>query len=177
MDDWESYFKTLLIALDYAPYRRDTERYTKLLWRLHNTPFRPMLSMDENRIADALIFRRKCFKDLDEYAVGMLEMMLSLAKRLETDIMSGTSEFDRTVCWFWSMIKSLGLLGMTDESYDEKYVQKVLIRFMNRTYSSDGRGGLFAMPGTDIDLRNIDIWYQAAFYLTGLLKIEGYIDV
>ena len=105
----------------------------------------------------------------------LLELMVSLATRLEMDVMQGTSMRDRTSDWFWVMIESLGLINMTDEVYDELVVAKVLRRFMRRRYLPNGKGGLFTVPNTLSDMRKEEIWYQAALYLSGVLRAEGFI--
>ena len=32
--------------------------------------------------------------------------------------------------------------------------------FLDREYAPDGRGGLFYIPGIDIDMRQVEIWRQ-----------------
>ena len=72
---------------------------------------------------------------------------------------------DRTKQWFWEMINSLGLGGMTDEYYDEDRVQKIIFKFFYREYEPDGRGGLFYIRGCDKDLTKVEIWIQLLWYL------------
>lgn len=173
---WESYFTVLCLTLDHAPYGRDTTKYTKLLWQLHNTPFIPKLQMDENRIADAIDLRHTySYGQLSE-RIGILEMMISLAKRLENEIMRGTASIDRTVDWFWVMIDSLGLSDMTDDVYDGVAVSRILHRFIRRTYSPNGKGGLFTVSSPNVDMRKEEIWHQAGLYLTNVLRVEGFIE-
>ena len=175
-ESWASYFGVLCSILDHAPYGRDTAQYSRMLWQLYNTEFKVSIPMDENRIADALEFRRTySYGDLTQ-PVGMLEMMLSLANRIEVDIMHGTVEFDRTGDWFWAMIESLGLSDMTNDVYDETIVSDVLDRFMHRRYSRNGKRGLFTIHDSAIDMREQEIWYQASLYLTDVLKAEGFIE-
>lgn len=177
MDDpWVSYFNELCSILDRAPYGRNVSLYSKLLWQLHNTPFRTIVRMDENRTADAVEFRRTYFGRTIDHEVCMLEVMLTLARRIEIDVMQGTTPCDRTVDWFWVMVDSLGLSNMTDEVYNEAIVKTVLKRFEHGRYSPDGRGGLFTVSNSGIDMRKQEIWYQAALYLTDILRIEGYIE-
>ena len=72
---------------------------------------------------------------------------------------------DRTGMWFWNMIVSLGLGGMDDSRFDEKYVDVVLDRFMDRQYKRNGEGGLFTIDGIRKDMRDFEIWYQMCWYL------------
>jgi hypothetical protein len=96
---------------------------------------------------------------------SVLEMMVALAIRAETTIMDNTLYGDRTKQWFWSMMMNLGLSTMTDDVFDERFVQNRIDIFLNRQYSYDGRGGLFFIPNTDTDLRNVEIWFQLCWYL------------
>ena len=75
---------------------------------------------------------------------------------------------DRTSQWFWGMIVNLGIGAMNDDRFDEKYVDEVIERFLNREYEPDGRGGLFTVKNCDTDLRNVEIWYQLCWYLNGI---------
>lgn len=175
-ESWASYFGVLCSILDHAPYGRDTAQYSRMLWQLHNTEFVATIDLDNNRIADALEFRRTySYGQLTEN-VCMLEMMVSLARRIETDVMQGTVDFDRTGDWFWAMIESLGLSDMTNDVYDEAVISDILERFMHRRYSRNGKHGLFTVPDSAVDMRDQEIWYQAALYLTDVLKAEGFIE-
>lgn len=169
-DPWESYFRILCSKLD------NTRNYGQLLWQLHTTEFKVVVHLDDNRVADALEFRKTYFYASLDHPVTLLEVMVALAARLELDIMHGTSMRDRTSDWFWVMIESLGLINMTDEVYDEAVVAKVLRRFMRRRYSPNGKGGLFTIPNASTDMRKEQIWYQAAMYLSGVLRAEGFIE-
>ena len=66
-------------------------------------------------------------------------------------------------------MKSLGLYGMTDDKYDNGRVQDVIIRFLEREYEPNGRGGLFTVHNTTKDLRDIEIWYQMCMFFDNLL--------
>lgn len=175
-DTWVSYFRELCSILDSSSQGTDTVQYGRLLWRLHNTEFKAILRMDRNRIADALELRRAYFQCVPSRPVCMLEMMVSLAQRLEADVMRGTVDYDRTSVWFWSMVSSLGLSHMTDNGYDDAIVDAVLKRFMHRRYSVTGKGGLFTVPDAAVDMRRQEIWYQADLYLNRVLRVEGFMD-
>ena len=72
---------------------------------------------------------------------------------------------DRTVQWFWSMIKTMGLYSMTDDRFSIDYVSQVVDRFLNREYAPNGEGGLFKINNCEYDLRDVEIWYQLCWYL------------
>ena len=153
----------------------DPLRYYSVLWQMHNTEFVSIMRLDKNRIQDALDFRARYLDDATT-PVCIFELMVSLADRIETETMGGTVSRDRTAEWFWGMFASLGLWGMTDDVYDEHAVEQILWRFINRRYSPNGRGGLFVTSERAVDLREEEIWYQAALYLNDVLRAEGVLD-
>ena len=63
------------------------------------------------------------------------------------------------------MIVNLGLGSMDDVKFDKAYVVSVVRRFLNRDYDRNGRGGLFTVEHSRHDMRNVEIWYQANWYL------------
>lgn len=153
--------------------------YHQLLHKLYDTDFVYILRMDENRSEDGIELRRRFSIDqgfesdylssyLDHRYCSVLEMMVALALRCEETIMLDGEYGDRTGQWFWGMITSLGLGSMTDEKYDERYVDEVLDDFLNRRYRPDGRGGLFTIRGCDQDLRYVEIWVQLLWYLDSI---------
>ena len=75
---------------------------------------------------------------------------------------------DRTGLWFWNMVDSLGLGNMVDRYYDKHLVNDILYDFNNRKYAHNGVGGLFTILNTRRDLRDVEIWYQMAWYLDTL---------
>lgn len=169
------YFKWLCHLVYDARYLKKTS-YQKLLTRLHEIDFEYILPMDGNRAEDGTDLRyrfayekeldsRMIARYLDDRPCSVLEMMIALSVRCEQHIMEDTEIGDRTGQWFWNMIVSLGLGGMSDEDYDENYVNMIVQRFLKRQYKRDGEGGLFTIKSTRRDLRTIDIWYQMHQYL------------
>lgn len=161
----------------------DTKRpsYWKLLCQLHDTVFDYSIGMDGNRAEDGLDLRYRFGYEngIDHSTIvsclghedcSVLEMMAALAIRLEEHIMDNPDIGDRTGQWFFDMIGNLGLSRMTDESFNRSYVKKVLHRFLNRTYERNGKGGLFTVHHNNIDMRSVEIWYQAVWYLDEVLK-------
>lgn len=151
--------------------RNSKTSYNKLLKCLHDKEFTWTMVMDENRALDGIELRDR-FVDLYPYAeidfdkpCSMLEMMVALAERCEDHIMSNDRYGNRTGEWFWNMILSLGLTKMFDENFDRGYVDEVLFIFDTRQYAKDGKGSLFAIDSDDVDMRNIEIWYQMNRYL------------
>lgn len=150
--------------------------YRKLLMHLHNIEFTWILLFDDNRADDGIQLRRRFSlrrhdEQLSRYISGpcsVLEMMVALAVRCEEGIMDDTLYGDRTGQWFWNMIHSLGLSGMTDQEFDREFVDYVVARFLNREYKPDGTGGLFTVKHCDVDLRTVEIWTQLSYYLSDI---------
>lgn len=158
----------------------DNVSYIRLLTRLDETEFTYIVPRDRNRAADGVDLRyRFALRHEKELSIdyvldeldgpcSVLEMMVALAIRCEENIMDNALYGDRTVQWFWQMISSLGLSDMTDAMYDQEKVDYILKRFLNRRYSSNGKGGLFTIRNCDKDLRKVEIWFQLCWYLDSI---------
>lgn len=149
--------------------------YRKLLYRMYETDFYYIVPMDENRESDGVDLRyrfgfecgvdnRRIASELDIRPCSVLEMMIALAIRCEESIMNDPEQGNRYYIWFWLMITNLGLLPMTDDKYNEKWVDTVIDIFLDREYEPNGSGGLFIVEGRG-DLRKVEIWYQMCWYL------------
>lgn len=150
--------------------------YKKLLKYLHDRDFEFIIEMDSNRAEDGTDLRYRFAYDykrsgpstigyLDDGPCSVLEMMVALAIRCEEHIMDDPEMGNRTGHWFWIMIENLGLRSMSDNNFDERYVEKVIDRFLNREYNENGEGGLFTVRNCGLDLRTVEIWYQMCWYL------------
>lgn len=152
--------------------------YKKLFTQLMDTPFKwvPAFPLDENRAADGVSLRGRYVKHTNnlypmcmdvngEPPASVLEVMVALASRIENEIMHNGEEGNRTSCWFFNMLRSLGLNNCTDDSYDAPYVNAVLERFMSRSYAPNGMGGLFTIVSEPVDMLNLEIWAQANKWL------------
>lgn len=165
-DEYFDWMYDLVGGVDYSP----RVSYRKLLTYLHDVEFVYLIDMDSNRAEDGVSLRRR-FSSYNSGLSGpcsILEMMVALAIRCEENIMDDPTMGDRTGQWFWGMIMSLGLNGMTDDHFDERYVKHVIDRFLNREYDPDGRGGLFIVRNSTIDFRKIEIWNQLSWYLNSI---------
>ena len=153
--------------------------YKKLLFKLFSTDFYAINDMDNNRISDGFELRDSFVNDFHgnisepeffiNSACSILELMVALAVRCENDIMNSPKYGNRTAKWFWKMVGSLGLLDMDDGRYDEIHVNYILEDFINHNYSFDGRGSLFYVQNSSIDMRNLEIWSQMNLYLSTIL--------
>lgn len=156
----------------------DPYSFTTLLKHLHNIEFTYSRrhSDDANR-AEAGRDLRYRFAWLEGYSdvyedvldilggpCSVLEMMVAVAIKCE-ETMDDPSIGDRTGQWFWGMIVNLGLGSMNDLKFDQDKVDDIIARFLNREYEPNGKGGLFSLKHSDIDLRNVSIWRQMCWYL------------
>lgn len=150
--------------------------YYKLLETLFEEDFTYSIDRDANRAIQGANLRKDYADDanLDEFWMAaepcsVLEMMIALADISETRIMKDETQGDRTGRWFWDMVASMGLMGMDDVDFDEKTVRDKVHVMLDRKYRPNGKGGLFTIPDTKIDLRETEIWYQAMWYLAECL--------
>lgn len=150
--------------------------YRKLLYLLHDIEFTYKIAMDGNRYEDGTDLRYRFGYEheyegamiseyLDDRPCSVLEMLIALAIRLEEHIMDDPDIGNRTGQWFWNMIINLGLGSMDDAKFDRNRAEKNIQRFLNRDYERNGKGGLFTVEHCRYDLRDVEIWYQACWYL------------
>lgn len=150
--------------------------YRKLLYLLHDTEFTYTVPMDGNRYEDGIDLRYRFGYEnghkgaviaeyLNDRPCSVLEMLIALAIRLEEHIMDDPEAGNRTGQWFWNMITNLGLGSMDDVKFDRNRAEKNIQRFLNRDYERNGKGGLFTVEHCKYDLRDVEIWYQACWYL------------
>ena len=177
----ERYFEWLCGHIDDR-YGSKIRSYYSLLWYLFNTSFYWSVARDANRADDGMNLRNTYIESRRYYYgvpdlpdsvfsndCSVLEMMIALAIRCETHIMAEQDKGDRTANWFWGMIESMGLLDMTDDNYDEQWVDISVHKMLDRKYASDGTGGLFTINDPSIDMRRVEIWIQMNWYLCELL--------
>lgn len=153
--------------------------YHKLLQLLHDTEFTYTIAMDGNRYEDGIDLRYRFGNDcgysdsmiasyLDIRPCSILEMIIALAIRLEEHIMDDPDIGNRTGQWFWDMIVSLGLGSMNDTNFNKIYAKTIISKFLARDYERNGKGGLFTLEHSKYDMRDIEIWYQANWYLDSM---------
>lgn len=148
--------------------------YRKMFEYLYSRDFEWSVMMDRNRALDGIDLRDKygCSNDLLDEPCSVLEMLIALAARMENQIMSNFDEGDRTGQWFWLMINNLGLTRLDDDNFNEEIAGYFIDRFLNREYESDGSGGgLFVLDHPYQDLRDVEIWIQANWFLG---EMDGY---
>lgn len=172
----ELYFQWLLnIVCD----DKQQKEYENLIRLLHSIEFYSTLQRDDHRAADGIDLRAEFadsigvdymeIRDILMEPCSVLEMFVALALRCENSIMGDDEYGDRTSEWFWLMMHNMRLDEFTNYVYDEYDICEIVERFMLREYQSDGFGGPFYIPGTDKDLRDVELWYQMCWYLNTIL--------
>lgn len=149
---------------------------------LHDMEFTYLMELDENRAIDGCDLRYRFayehgysgeeVEELNDRPCSVLEMMVALAARCEEHIMDDPDSGKRTGKWFFGMIRSLGLSDMQDHRFDAMYARAAVSRFLRREYAANGCGGLFILRYHSADMRRVEIWYQAMWYLDEVIDEE-----
>ena len=171
----KGYFDWLCEVIDYGG---KTKFYKRTLKLLHHIDFSYTIPKDANRFEDGIDLRYRYGYEhhidypeiadiLDSKPCSVLEMMVALAVRCEEHIMSNDDYGDRTAVWFHDMLRSLGLSDVTDSKFRRAYSVERIYRFLNHDYKPNGEGGLFTV-NNGRDLRQVEIWYQANWYLSSI---------
>lgn len=153
--------------------------YYNVLRLLFNKPFSFTIDMDSNRASDGIGLRyafdmandpdNLIATNMIQSTCSVLEMMYALSIKIEHEIMDDPRYGDRTNQWFWEMMKNLGLSMMTDDNYDEEIANEIINIFIYREYDYDGKGNIFYVRNSDVDLRNLELWVQAECYLDRMI--------
>ena len=78
--------------------------------------------------------------------VSFLELIISLAMRIDLDFMREINGIDNTRIYFWILVRNLGILEYDDEHWGEDAIISIVNRLnivQDRKYDFDGKGGLF----------------------------------
>lgn len=172
----ELYLNYLLRLINADNYREKS--YTKLCSLLYKIPFKPILTLDNNRSYDVQSLIRETFIQsqsewyrlendelimLPNLPISFLELIISLAMRIDMDFMREVNEVDNSRVYFWIIIKNLGFLVYDDEHWGEDSIISIVNRLnivQDRKYDFDGNGGLFPLKNAKEDQRNVQIWNQ-----------------
>lgn len=177
-----SYFVWLTDIVSVGEYKKERKNRMALLYFLYTSPFKfsPDIPRDENRAYDGIDLRDQfaneanCMVYDNDNPCSMLEMMVALSRRCEETIMSDDYYGDRTALWFWSMVKSLGLIDFTDDGFDPIKAMDILERFYNKEYAKTGEGGLFTLKHKDNrrkrNMLTSEIWFQMCWFLNEYME-------
>lgn len=145
--------------------------YYILAKELHKIEFTWSVPNDDNRAFDGLRLRDE-YGQNSQYLDGpcsVLEMLIGLARRMDFELSKPDDDSDYTPKYFWEMIYNLRLIDYDDDQYvvlnRETPVRGVIRTLLDREYCSTGYGGLFPLNYTDVDQRDVELWYQMNAYL------------
>lgn len=166
------------------------KNYEFLLKELHRIEFYSLIPNDANRAEDGKKLR-ELFMDELEYKrqthpfilegdilsrnhhdelvrCTVFEMLVALAMRMEGQLCGNEDALSVHECFFL-FIRNLDLIWCDNEEYFERpspeIIRAVIQNFLDRTYTSDGVGGLFPLRDPEKDQRQVEIWYQMSAYL------------
>jgi hypothetical protein len=144
--------------------------YWDLMRALFTTEFVWFVPNDDARISDGIELRGEFCYDAEisevdphwmDQGCSFLEMMIGISRRL-------SFQADRSPSfWFWKLIENLGLSECND-AYKKNLpalVEEVTDQVTFRTYSADGRGGLFPLKYPEDDQTKVELWYQMQAYI------------
>ena len=158
--------------------------YIKLCSLLNKVPFEPVIKLDENRLSDVQSLLRETYiqsqsewyrltnddiMELPTWPVSFLELIISLAMRIDLDFMREINEVDNTRIYFWILVRNLGFLEYDDEHWGEDAIISIVNRLnivQDRKYDFDGKGGLFPLENSEVDQRNVQIWNQLCQFVS-----------
>lgn len=166
----ERYLEWLYAFIGAVRNRNPARSHWLLIEKLYHIEFTWFVPNDDNRIADGIDLREEFIAATDaernrpwlEEGCSVLEMLVALCRRAEFE-----SNHD-TYYWFMRILDNLNLREYFDDQFDEEVqmlIDDVIKVVIDRTYRSDGVGGLFPLRHPDTDQREVEIWYQMAAYL------------
>lgn len=153
------------------------EYYHELFWALDQMTFSSPVKMDDNCISYVYSLRDEYSqhgylrgRDFDQEP-SVFEVMVSLAVRCETDVMSELSKGDRTPDWFHEMIYNLGLSHYTDGHFGsaEKAATEIAIdNWLSRNVTRYGKGSAFPLDDRSRrrDCRKAGLWMCMMWYMS-----------
>ena len=169
----EAYLNWLYKQIGNTDTKNPSRTHWKFAVQLYTKEFIWLVPNDDNRKADGIDLRYEFLDannieepDIEWMSTGcsMLELLIGLSHRLSFE----TGEESRA--WFWELCENMGI-GMRwscDRDYNnEKAIEidEALDRVIWRTYSPSGLGGLFPLPTTHENQREVELWYQMSAYI------------
>jgi hypothetical protein len=166
----ERYLEWLYSLIGIVRNNNPRRSHWLLTAQLYQKEFLWYVPNDDNRVADGLDLREEFINctgaERDrtwlEEGCSVLEMLIALCRRIEFESVHDS------YYWFWKIIENLHLQGFVDEEYSDDNqlaVEDIFNTVIDRTYDSNGDGGLFPLKHPNQDQRRVEIWYQMSAYL------------
>ena len=159
----KAYFRWLCSLLDVM-VEQDPEAL--FLWTLYEKPFSFLIAMDENRGKDGVSLREEFAETVWgspfslEMPCTILEVLVALARRIQSLVAVPGRGNDQTVSIFWTMVRNLGLKVKPLEPEDYDRNDRKIETWLDRKYLPNGFGGLFPLEHHKQDQTQVEIWYQ-----------------
>lgn len=169
-EEYDEYFEWLC---NLVGVNRFQHSYWHLAEYLHQKSFISYVPNDDNRASEGKNLRENfCKESYIDYVyelwpdeISVLELIISLAYRCE-NIMIDQDDNVPMSDWFWELINNVGLDDFPDDAYiDPLYIEEIVNKIINRTYTRTGKGGLFPIKSCKKDQRKVELWYQMNTYL------------
>lgn len=152
-----------------AEIRKSYKTYWTLFRHLYSTKFQYFVPNDENRAEDGKELRLDWVRETGakkpveawlSLECSFLEVLIGLAKRLNF-------QEERSVArWFWHLLENLDVACFDDSgTYSQSFVEMRMRVVNERSYDSNGNGGLFPLRNPSQDQRYVDLWYQMMEYI------------
>ena len=163
----------------YRKKETDDKTYFTLALKMFNLKFKAIVDRDRNRISDGrrlredfalLSSRYKDYKIIDRDGASMLEVVIAMCQRFDTNVMMTETCEDRSSEWFWMMLKNASLdifvdSGFTVEDNNASIMCDSILEMINdRSYSKDGKGGFFPLKHSKNDQTKRELWLQMHEY-------------
>ena len=163
-----------LYDITYNSKNNLRKTYKKLFECLYDTEYRYSIFMDKNRAANGKELRTRHCYEMKSYInasneekeaflsapCSVLEMMVALAVKIEEQIMSDDDYGNRTGKWFYRMLENLEIIDFDDKHFKELYVDAIVNNFLDGNIFRNGKGGIFRTTNPNVDMRNMELWYQ-----------------
>lgn len=161
---WNIYFDWLLDRIGW-----EDQKLEPTLRILHDMDFFWVCPMDKNRAEDGIYRRREFFEDIGlsdaKFGRGcsVFEMLAWFSIRIDEDYTGDPTE-PRPDLLLFEMIRNLGLTRIS--SKNRKKMEENVLRWMNRDFDYDGKGGIFPLRNPSCDQREIELWRQMTAYIS-----------
>lgn len=153
---------------DLVDISRPGSSYCKIGVLMHQIEFKVIVPQDDNRLHDGLELRQR-FNHFSKQGISFFEVLVALSLRFEGIV--GTHKRDDSSLRFRVLLNNMDLTPYRDDIFYDKEslefaVSTAANRVMYRQYERDGtKGGLFPIPGTRKNIKNLELWYQMMAYI------------
>lgn len=160
------------------------KNYRHLFDILCHYRFVSKIHKDENRENDGYLLRNRFAAEKNYSVIEVLqlltydctvcELLIALASRINSELISKPVDDDRTADWFWRMVRNLGLMRFKGELTGDQVIiiQTIIDIWMGRSFDFNGVGSPFPLNHPASDQRNIELWFQANYYIMENFPID-----